>query len=56
MPGGRDPFSLVSSRITTTYPVFFSLFSTKLLPSVYHSSSGSDKGVSAQGEKSINCL
>ena len=43
---GRDPLSLVSSKLTTVYPAFLSPFSTKLLPSVYYSSSGSDKGVS----------
>ena len=43
---GRDPLSLVSSRLTAAYPAFLSFFSTKLLPSVYYFSSGSDKGVS----------
>ena len=46
MLGGRDPLSLVSSKLTIVYPAFLSPFSTKLLPSVCHSSSGSDKGVS----------
>ena len=46
VPGGKDLASMVSKLETTAYPALLYLSKTKLLPSVYHISSGLVRGSS----------
>ena len=46
VPGGKGLASMVSKLMTTAYPALLFPFKTKLLPSVYHISSGLVRGSS----------